>query len=602
MLSNQKRNKNFLSLADNLTFTFFVFTAVLLIVSGFFVLYFSFINQREIVIERQNTIARDAANVMDGFIEEKFGLLGAICSVNDLVGLDSESRKLVLEKLLGAERSFRQLTLLDASGKELINVSRLPSILSGGLKERSGSQFYLNFDLEGDYTGSVFVDEITGEPMIIMAVLIKDVFGDLGGALLAEVNLKFMWELANSIKVGQNGLAYVIDDQGRLMAFKDTARVLMGENVSYLTGASEFVDNDKINSGNMAKASVGIQGNYVVANHARLEKPNWAVVVELPVWEAYGYLITGLLFISLVILLVFGLSVAGVLLLSRRITRPLKILQEAAIEIGNGNLDKKIEVESTDEIGDLALAFNSMAAHLKRQKERDKAVSRMKSEFVSIVAHQLRGPLSSLKWTFDLIKNGSLGSLTQEQEEYLGNCRKANDKMIDTVNDLLDLTRIEEGRFLYEYSKIEIEDLIQGVLDNSKIEASRRKVNIEFKKEDVPTLMADEEKIIIVVKNLLENALNYTPAGGRVDISFDQKPKEVIVKIKDTGIGIPQDQQKNVFNKFFRAKNALSVETSGSGLGLYIAKNIVEKHGGRIWFESAPDQGTTFYFTLPLKK
>ena len=178
--------------------------------------------------------------------------------------------------------------------------------------------------------------------------------------------------------------------------------------------------------------------------------------------------------------------------------------------------------------------------------------------------------------------------------------RIANEKMIDTINDLLDLTRIEEGRFLYEYSEVKLEDLIQEIIDGLKVQTEKKKIDISFKKIVLPLIKADAEKIAIAIRNLLENALRYTPEGGKIDISLDRNPGEIIVKIRDTGIGIPKAQGQRVFEKFFRAKNALKVETSGSGLGLYITKNIVEKHGGKIWFESEENQGTTFYFTFPI--
>lgn len=598
----EKKNKPFRSLKTTLTFAFFILTASILVIVGVLALHSNFANQQKIIIKEQTYTAHEAANTVKNFIQEKFSILEATVSLYSLVDVKKEEQKQLLEKLLGAEDAFRQLTLLDEQGKEMLNVSRLSILASGGLEKRAGSDLLSQIKQEKTYIGSVYIDEITSEPMVIIAVSIGNVFGDFKGILLAEVNLKFMWDLVGKMEIGKKGMAYVVDKQGNLIASVDTSRVLKGENLTYLDEVQEFVEGNELVHKSTADMSKGIQGNNVIANHAHLGNPDWAVIVELPILEVYGPLARQIALSASIILLIFGLAIWVVVYLSRRITRPIINLRNAAIGIGEGNLDKEIQVETEDEIGELAKTFNLMIAKLKQQKEREEAVSKMKSEFISITAHQLRTPLSSLKWTFDLMGQGNLGDFTKEQEEYLGYCRKANEKMIDTINDLLDITRIEEGRFLYEYSKIQIEDLIQEIINSLKVEAAKKEISIKFKRlvPPLPSIKADAEKMTAVIKNFLENAITYTLNGKGVDVSLDRKPGEVIVKIRDNGIGIPESQQKRIFEKFFRAKNALAVKTSGSGLGLFIAKNIIEKHGGRVWFESEENKGTTFYFSLPL--
>lgn len=597
-----KKIKPFRSLTTTLTFTFFALTALIVVIFGVLAVYSNFISQREIIVEEQNYTAHEAANTVKSFVQEKFRILEAAVSLYNLVDLKKEEQKQTLEKLFGVEDAFRQLALLDAQGDEILNVSRLSILASGGLEKRLGSDLLSRIKQEKNYIGSVYIDETTSEPMVVIAVFVGNVFGDFKGVLLAEVNLKFMWDLVGRMRIGEKGTAYVVDKQGNLIASADTGRVLKGENLVYLDEVKEFAGGNELVHKSAADISKGIQSNYVITNHAHLESPDWAVIVELPILEAYGPLIRQVALSTLIIFLIFGLAIAAVISLSKRITRPIINLRNAAIGIGEGNLDKEIQVETEDEIGELAKTFNLMIVKLEQQKEREEAVSKMKSEFISITAHQLRTPLSSLKWTFDLMEQGNLGDFTKEQEEYLGYCRKANEKMIDTINDLLDITRIEEGRFLYEYSKIQIEDLIQEIINSLKVEAAKKEISIKFKRlvPPLPSIKADAEKMTVVIKNFLENAITYTLNGGRVDVSLDRKPGGVIVKIRDNGIGIPESQQKRIFEKFFRAKNALAVKTSGSGLGLYIAKNIIEKHGGRVWFESEENKGTTFYFSLPL--
>lgn len=235
---------------------------------------------------------------------------------------------------------------------------------------------------------------------------------------------------------------------------------------------------------------------------------------------------------------------------------------------------------------------------------REKIIEKMKTEFVSLSAHQLRTPLSAIKWTLRMLLDGDLGLITKEQREFIEKTYNSNERMINLINDLLDITRIEEGRYLYKPILTDIEPVVQFVVNSYKEEIEKKKINFEFKKpeEKLPKVMIDVEKIRLAVQNLLDNALRYTPIGGQVTIAVNRVTKEIELSVKDTGIGIPRDQQARVFTKFFRGANVLRMETEGSGLGLFITKNIIEAHGGRVWFKSKEGEGTTFYFTLPIKE
>jgi len=239
-----------------------------------------------------------------------------------------------------------------------------------------------------------------------------------------------------------------------------------------------------------------------------------------------------------------------------------------------------------------------------RDVTREKIIERLKSEFVSIAAHQLRTPLSAVKWTLKMILEGDLGDISKDQRGFLEKTYLSNEKMIRLINDLLNITRIEEGRFLYNIKKQNIIEVVEKVIAPSREEAKRRGLRFEFKKpkKEIPELKIDSEKISLAFQNLLDNALHYTKAGGFVKVSIDylKDKKEIIVSVKDAGIGILKDQQKRVFSRFFRGANAIKTETEGTGLGLFITKNIIEAHGGRIWFESKENKGSTFYFSLPV--
>jgi two-component system sensor histidine kinase VicK len=233
---------------------------------------------------------------------------------------------------------------------------------------------------------------------------------------------------------------------------------------------------------------------------------------------------------------------------------------------------------------------------------REKIIERLKTEFVSISAHQLRTPLSAIKWSLRMLLDGDIGRLTEEQEEFIEKTYKANEKMINLVNGLLDVTRIEEGRYVYRPQLLQLEEIVRSVIKSLQEEIKKKEIKFKFEKPEgkLPKVKIDKEKIGLAIQNLLDNAIRYTPKGGGVTVSLKCVKNKIEVSVKDSGIGIPKEQQSRVFSKFFRGSNAIRVETEGIGLGLYITKNIIEAHGGQIWFKSKEGKGTTFYFTLPI--
>jgi len=232
---------------------------------------------------------------------------------------------------------------------------------------------------------------------------------------------------------------------------------------------------------------------------------------------------------------------------------------------------------------------------------REREIDRMKTEFVSIAAHQLRTPLSAIKWTLRMLLDGDVGQLSQEQAEFLEKGYRSNERMISLINDLLNVARIEEGRFLYSLTYQSLEEIIEKVIEGLSGLVKEKKLKLVFNKpkKTLPKVKVDKEKIELVIQNLLDNAIGFNNSGGQVTISVKCDKMKLEVMVQDTGVGIPRSQRKRIFAKFFRADNAIKLETEGTGLGLFICKNIIEAHGGKIWFESQEGQGTTFWFTLP---
>jgi len=238
------------------------------------------------------------------------------------------------------------------------------------------------------------------------------------------------------------------------------------------------------------------------------------------------------------------------------------------------------------------------------QLEQMARLNKMKNEFISVASHQLRTPLSAMRWQAELLISKMSEGLDEKQMEKINNIDMLSLRMTRLVNDLLDVARIDQGRMKLEIKEVDVIPILKSILEETiKPLASEKNVKIVFdENRSCSKIMTDEDKIRLVFENLLSNAVKYTLEKGEVEIKCSVKEESVLFEVRDTGIGIPYSQQGQVFSKFFRSSNVARYQTEGTGLGLYIAKSIIEQTGGKIWFESEENVGTTFFFTLPLKK
>lgn len=235
---------------------------------------------------------------------------------------------------------------------------------------------------------------------------------------------------------------------------------------------------------------------------------------------------------------------------------------------------------------------------------REKMIDRLKSEFISIAAHQLRTPLSAIKWVIKMVLDGDVGELNVEQEKLLFKGYQSNERIIGLVNDMLNVSRIDEGRFGYNFKMDDFEEVLNIIVDSLDSLIKEKKINFTINKPaKLPKIYFDAKKMDLVLQNILENAVKYTPELGKIEVTLELAGRKFLkVRIKDNGVGIPKSDQAKLFSKFFRANNVIRMQTEGSGLGLFIVKNVIKKHGGDITFESKEGIGTEFVFTLPLNK
>ena len=351
------------SLTYTFAFAFVALSALILLVNSGLILYTDIGRQRQAIADQQQLIAQNSSQAISSFIEDKYKSLESATKIIELPAGTPEQRKLIFQGLLATEASFRQLILLNESGESAAEVSRVSLELSDQFLSQLRQTISNPIGPGKHYISPLYFDNVTHEPLIILAIPV-DIW-NFKGTLAAEVNLQFMWTLVDQLKVGQTGYVYVVDKTGNLIAAKDTARVLAGENVSRLQKVKEYIAGPTNNStSSNYETYLGLSGVRVVGAYIPLNAPEWAVVIELPWTEAYRDII---LLIERALATILGVAVMASLIgvvLARRLAAPIIELSTAAGKIAKGNLNVRASVVGPNEIVHLSDSFNEMISQL----------------------------------------------------------------------------------------------------------------------------------------------------------------------------------------------------------------------------------------------
>lgn len=300
--------------------------------------------------------------------------------------------------------------------------------------------------------------------------------------------------------------------------------------------------------------------------------------------------VTESLLVSTTTALVSALIVS--LFVSRRVVTPIRQMMEASQRIAAGRYQERVEVVGSDELGQLAHSFNQMAATLEQTET-------MRRDLIANVAHELRTPLASIKGYMEGMMDGVLPA---EPDTYQQIYHEA-DRLQRLVNDLQELSRVEAGAFELKRRPLAVAELVQQTASRLRPQFEEKEVSLTLDiSSDLPLVHADRDRLDQILLNLVGNALQYTAPGGTVTVTAKtQTPTDLLISIHDTGVGISAEHLPHLFNRFYRVDKSRSRAGGGSGIGLTIAKHLVEAHGGHLWAESAGEgQGSTFSFSLPL--
>lgn len=531
------------------------------------------------------------------------------------------AQQYVLGQTLSALPFLQSEAYVNLAGAETAAADRsdLFGIASSSLTNVASSPGFQAAKAGDDYLGSVTY--ASGTPMVSFASPVRDNNDDIIGAIMGIASLDDLQSIVASATIGNTGYVYLVDNNGTLIAGGGDASGAGGTLADDIGGTTvaQVPMVQKVLGGTDARTPAeqmryeNAFGKEVVAAGMPLSEDgqSWGLVAEWPTSEADA-LINALLLrdaIMLCVVLLIVVLLSGALALI--IVRPIDELEEGTARVAQGKFTEGVNITTGDELEELGDSFNDMVMGLKQLEQ-------LKDEFVFIAAHELRTPVAAMKGYLQLILDGTTGEITPEARAFIEKVIASNQRLIQLVNDLLEVARSQAGRLTIKVAPVDIVPTITSTLDELKSLADEKGVTMAYHATlsggaagaPLPQVMADADRVKEVMVNLVGNAIKYMGGAGAVTITHElvpagaptpsgaAAPAMLVTHIADTGIGMSAEAQQKLFQKFYRVTTDKTRDITGTGLGLFIVKEIIEKMDGTIGVTSEEGKGSTFSFAL----
>ena len=483
----------------------------------------------------------------------------------------------------------------------------------------------------GVYFGPVYAPRLLSHPGArSMEVVVSETGRPVGspegrhvpgfGVIGEILDLRVIQDLVRQTRLGTSGYVYAIDARGVPIAHPNSAA---------FTNRSLALPQVTKALASQTGSTVGrnFRGQRVLSTWATVSPVGWKVFVEQPESAAFAPVRAKIWRTALLLAAFLAAGIGLSVLLARRLVRPVKQIRTAAGRIGAGAYGERIELRRRDELGGLADELNTMAASLQasvqsleqkveeRTQELQRAlaelsrkgrqlevVSEHKSHFLANMSHELRTPLNAIIGFSQVLRERLFGPINEKQEEYLDDILSSGNHLLSLINDVLDLSKVEAGQVELEVASLSLREALERGVVMVREPATKHGVRLSLElAPGVDLVEGDERRLRQVIFNLLSNAVKFTPDGGEVVVATASRDHEVLISVTDTGPGIPLEDHERIFEEF-QQTNVGVQQREGTGLGLALSKRLVELHGGRIWVESEPGQGSRFVFTLPAKE
>ena len=488
-------------------------------------------------------------------------------------------------------------------------------LAEGSLENQADAPAFQTAKGGGTYTSGVIFTE--QGPRILIATPVVNQKGQIIAVLSGTINLGYLGSIVQKAVLGETGYVFVVDGTGQIIAHPDRTRT--GEIVSTLPPTEPFVIAEGVPPKRFARVSVydNLDGKAVSGVTTSIPELGWRIAAEWPQTETQALIRIILIQIGVFALVALLVLISIASYVELRLIQPIAKLRQGTSIIGGGNFEYRVDIKTGDEIEDLGKNLNKMAENLKGLDEikelrlrtdllseslkREQDLSKLKDQFITTVSHQFNTPLSVINWTLESFDDPKLTKAKiKDNTSVIGKSAR------DIANIVSDLITLSDIGFRYQKAKVkmvDLRDLVQKSIDRFKDEANLKKIALSYVPgEETQKIEANEFTLAKAMDNLIDNALSYTNESGTVLVELKTDGTNAVLTVKDTGIGIPQEDQSSIFQQFFRAKNAVQKKNVGTGLGLFIVKTIIEGHGGKVWFESSEGKGSTFSASIPLTK
>lgn len=567
-------------LRDKILSLFLVLAAIPALLLGWLTLVLLDQAHRHDVLVIEQEILRAKEEEIKKFFSNISGTLDLRLEALDAEGIStggSSWQMSIAEAMQKEHDEFREVLFVSPEGRETARVSR---------NTREGPLLYVSdlpeFQIARSgkpYRGDVYYT--SDGPRVIMASPVRA--GDeVVQVIIAEVDISSLVHSLAAYRIGETGYVVIADSRDTYVGTELFGSVKPGDRIS--TVLEQVKAEDRYMS--------VFSKTPVAAVVTRVLPLGWTLIAEWPLVEADAIMgdIRNQIILIVVISMLAVVLVAP--LFAARIVRPIRTLEAGAKSIEQGDFETHIPIKTGDELEELGNAFTAMAKGLKRLQE-------LKDEFVFVAAHELRAPTTVIKGYVSMILEGDTGIITRKTREYLAEANKANEQLLQLVSDLLEIARSEANRIEIQVAPLDIRENIDEILVGVEPLTHEKNITVFYKRPaDRMIVQANAARIKEVIMNFVTNAIKYNRKDGTITISHELKVKEIITHITDTGFGIAQDEQKKIFEKFYRTVSARKSGIQGTGLGLFITKELVERMGGTLWFQSKEGIGTTFSFSL----
>ncbi len=547
--------------------------------------------------DRQNSAAESAASTVDNFLTSIQGymVLSGLLDSNYL-----RSHPQTYEEILQHIPALLELIRLDADGHVLLSANRNGPVLSN-LFTIPQSSWFQQAKAGSTYLGEVQISS-TNEPYLIMAIPAAN-----GGVIAARLEMKMLWDLVSQIRFGKTGQSYIINTQGEIVASANPDSVLQRISVTSQPYFSIILHSTNQRWHGMY---TNYKGEVVVGSSAAIPNTGWIIITEVYRVEAFSAS-------RMAITILGGIGIlSGIItislmnrLLRKTILQPVQALRDGAEKIGNGDLNHRIPLYQSDEIGAVAGAFNEMAQRLFDREDalkqaRDEAMqaSQFKSRLLANVGHDLRTPINSILGYAEILRDGIYGNLDERQNKASARIVSNARRLLNLINSILDQSQIEAGKLTLHAGLYDPREILNAVRET--LEAPIQTKGLELLIECAPDLPenieGDQQRTQQIIFNLVENALKFTSKGSISVRMYLQDSHRWAIDVSDTGPGVPPDAQQLIFEPFQRVDNSTTREKGGVGLGLSIVKQLALLMGGDVFLSSEPGKGSTFTVFLPL--